>query len=240
MYLQGTKVKLTPFQKPKNAELLAPQRRFNYLHSINRGSVERGLGIVKCRSRWMLRGIQLRSIESYVAWFEASLIVHNLCIDFGEDPELLSPEPGDERFGGLVGDFDRLARESTTPGDKEFTAAVAKALEKRTEEAAKQARYGLLVERRRKTSAGGAAASAASAVRDDADDEPDVTGEQDEAPAASVVMADAPDGHVLRQTLFAGLGIRDTAVTANAGRKKARRMPSDASVLVATDLDGTT
>ena len=93
---------LTPFAKPKGEELSAAQRRFNYWHSLTRGIVERALGMCKARFRWQLRGVHLRSIDSYNLWFKASCILHNICIDAGEDPDVVDSEPSDAGFEVLA------------------------------------------------------------------------------------------------------------------------------------------
>lgn len=195
---QGNLHMLTPFTKPKNEELPAEHRRFNYLHSLTRGAVERALGLLKSRFRWMLRGIQLRSLESYVLWFKASAILHNMCIDAGEDPEVVEPDPRDAGFGGL----------STC---QEFSVAVRKALALRTQQALDQVNYGIGGKNRRRK---GVAVEAGAA--DAGEDVPDETGEDDSRPACDV-MLDTTDGKLLRNTVYNGLRIPEWIA-----RKKAR------------------
>ena len=190
---------LTPFTKPKNEELPATHRRFNYLHSLTRGAVERALGLLKSRFRWMLRGIQLRSLESYVLWFKASAILHNMCIDAGEEPDVVEPDPHDAGFGGL----------STC---QDFSIAVRKALSLRTQQALDQVNYGNGEKNRRRKGVS-AEAGAADAAGEDV---PDETGEEDSRPACDV-MLDTTDGKLLRNTVFNGLKIPEWMA-----RKKAR------------------
>jgi len=148
LLFQGDAQLLTSFTKPKNAELPPAERRYNYLHSLTRGVVERAFGILKARFRWMLRGIQLRSLESYNRWFMASCILHNMCLDAGCEADVVPPAGShadgfnDNDFGGLVATFSHLS-EAGPPGNREFSAAVARALDKRTAEALRQATYGL-------------------------------------------------------------------------------------------------
>jgi len=209
--LQGDARILTPYKKPPKRDLPRAQRRFNYLHSVQRGPAERALGVSKGRFRWQLRGIQLRSISSYVLWFESSCILHNMCLDAGAPPVFLDAEEGDARYTGLVGEFQREAEAHTSAGNKEFTAAISAALAQRTAVAREQAQYGLKKCGRRKAPAAVAA--------DDDDDEPDPTGEEDQpdpSSAAADVMIDTREGAILRETLFKGLHLQ------NFGTKKSK------------------
>lgn len=186
---------LTPFIKPKGADLTAKQRRYNYWHSLTRGIAERALGIDKGRFRWMLRGVHLRSIESYVLWFCVSCILHNMCIDAGEDPDIVDAEPSDVRYEGLA-------------GCSEFTEAVREALRQRTQVALEQAQYGTGQHRRRRVpgSAAMTVADQLSVAAGEDDEEPDPTGEDDTRPAAEV-MLDTSEGKMLRRIVFEGLGL---------------------------------
>lgn len=179
---------LTPFTKPKNAELPAAERRFNYLHSLTRGAVERALGLLKARFRWMLRGLHLRSLASYGLWFTVCCILHNMCIDAGEDPDVLDAEPNDAQFGGLAACSD-------------FSVAVRKALSLRTQEALDQSDYGNMDRHRRRKGTGAGAGDNAIDVG-----VPDKTGEDDTRPA-NEVMLDTQDGKLLRAVVFSGLHI---------------------------------
>ena len=50
----------------------------------------------------MLRGVQMRSVYIYAAWFKASRILRNTCIDATGAADVVDPEDGDDRFLGLV------------------------------------------------------------------------------------------------------------------------------------------
>jgi hypothetical protein len=191
---------LTGFTKPRNAELPPCERRFNYLHSITRGVVERAFGILKARFRWMLRGIHLRKIVDYAKWFKVSCILHNMCIDSGDSVVAVPPA---QRGDGVSDDsFEGLA------GNATFTAEVRAALSKRTEEAIKQSRYGTGANMSRKSAVAAGSSAAAGAVAPvDVGEEPEPTFEQDTR-AARDVMIDAPEGVVLRDVIFRGLGIK--------------------------------
>lgn len=189
---QGNLQMLTPFTKPKNEELPADHRRFNYLHSLTRGAVERALGILKARFRWMLRGIHLRSLDTYVLWFMVCVILHNMCIDAGEDPDVVDAEPQDAGYGGLAACAD-------------FTLEVRQALERRTQVALEQVSYGTVDGRRRRK---GVVATSGSGDAVEGEDVSDQTGE-DDTRAAKDVMLDTTDGKILRNTVFSGLRITE-------------------------------
>lgn len=182
---------LTPFIKPKNEEMPAAERRFNYFHSLTRGTVERALGLLKTRFRWMLRGIHLRSPETYGLWFLVSCILHNMCIDAGEDPDVIDAEADDSRYGGLATCTD-------------FTEAIREALRSRTQIALDQAVYGTGEHQRRRKGRSTGTDTAPS------EDVPDPTGEDDTRPA-NEVMLDTLDGATLRRVIFDGLHLTQWA-----------------------------
>ena len=229
---------LTPYKKPPKKELPPQKRRFNYLHSVTRGPVERGLGVDKGRFRWMLRGIQLRSVYSYVAWFEASCILHNMCIDTTGAADVIDAEDGDDRFHGLVSKFDSDAAAYSEPGDKAFTAAISAALAKRTELALQQASFGLKIPGKKGRRASGkdagatvsgasaSASAAAAALMLEDEDVPEDTCEQDDVDPslpASALMIDTSEGEILRDVVFSGLGIVPLALSNSASGQKRQR-----------------
>jgi hypothetical protein len=67
-----------PIKKPRNRELTEEERAFNYLVSQMRCVVEKVNGILKARWRWLLRGVQLKSLETYMRHFLVVCILHNL------------------------------------------------------------------------------------------------------------------------------------------------------------------
>jgi hypothetical protein len=216
-HFQGDVHMLTPFTKPKNADLHPTERRFNYLHSLTRGAVERALGLLKARFRWMLRGVQFRNAETYVLWFVVCCILHNMCIDAGVDPDVVDADVSDASYGGLAARSD-------------FVLAVRKALQRRTQEALEQAEYGTGSGRRRRKVPVGAAGAAAEADSNNDEDVPDATGEEDTPPPvegtqrASDVMLDTNEGKLLRRVVFEGLHIAEEMA-----RKKPRLEPGPLS-----------
>ena len=91
----------------------------------------------------MLRGVQLRSVYIYAAWFKASRILHNMCIDVTGAEDVVDPEDGDDRIRGQVSGCDREAAASNELDDKAFIAVISVTLAKRAEFALQKASLGL-------------------------------------------------------------------------------------------------
>ena len=72
---------LCPFKKPAHGSLTDAQEHFNFLHSLCRGIVEKGFGILKAKFRWMLRGVPMNEVETYADHFLACTILHNMVLE---------------------------------------------------------------------------------------------------------------------------------------------------------------
>lgn len=93
-----------PFKRKSGQLELPPlKRRFNYLHSLTRGVVEKVFGVLKARFRWMLKGVPMADPSHYVEAFIVACILHNMCIE-DQDSEVVAEDAGDEDFQGLAGD----------------------------------------------------------------------------------------------------------------------------------------
>lgn len=76
---RGTDKMLCPYKRNRCTPPLSDaQRRFNYIHSLLRGIIEKTFGILKARFRWMLKGVQFQEPAVYVKMFHFCAIVHNL------------------------------------------------------------------------------------------------------------------------------------------------------------------
>ena len=74
---------LCPFRRKKGQPLPQNQERFNYLHSLVRGIIEKVFGIIKAKWRWALKGVPM-SAEQYIKHFHAICILHNICVEHHE------------------------------------------------------------------------------------------------------------------------------------------------------------
>lgn len=95
---------LVPFRRPKNGDLSGKQTRFNYLHSLTRGVVEKAIGRLKAKFRWMLKGVELSDVKTYVRHFTACAILHNMCIGDVDEPVLVEDDAEDLERPGLSAD----------------------------------------------------------------------------------------------------------------------------------------
>ena len=77
---------LVPFKRTKYHNLTDAEHRFNYIHAIVRGIIEKTIGQLKARFRWMLKGTPFLEPSSYTEFFNASCILHNMMLQ-----EKLSP-----------------------------------------------------------------------------------------------------------------------------------------------------
>lgn len=114
----GSSRLLTPYKKPKNAELTPQQARFNYYHSLTRGVIEKTFGILKARNRWALKGVQYASIQAYADHFVVACILHNMVNEHYlrlshsqqmSEREQLLREINNERLQPYADDVDRDA-----------------------------------------------------------------------------------------------------------------------------------
>ncbi|EPZ33860.1 Harbinger transposase-derived nuclease domain-containing protein [Rozella allomycis CSF55] len=72
---------LTPFDQD---HATPEQKNYNYIHSATRNVIERALGDLKSRWRFLRRPSDLKSIECNVSIVQACFVLHNLCIKFGD------------------------------------------------------------------------------------------------------------------------------------------------------------
>jgi hypothetical protein len=74
---------LCPFRRKKGQSLPKNEERFNYLHSLVRGIIEKVFGIIKAKWRWALKGVPM-SAEAYIKHFHVACILHNICLEHHE------------------------------------------------------------------------------------------------------------------------------------------------------------
>ena len=101
---QGDQHVLVPFKRRPLQDLTEQQHRFNFIHSILRGVVEKTIGQLKARFRWMLKGTPFQKIEKYADCFAASCILHNMMLDERlkkgnrhDDPDLFEVTEDDDQ-----------------------------------------------------------------------------------------------------------------------------------------------
>ena len=76
---RGTAKMLGPYKRGRgDPELSPPKRRFNYVHALLRGIIEKTFGVIKAKFRWMLKGVQFEEPSQYPRMFTFCAIVHNM------------------------------------------------------------------------------------------------------------------------------------------------------------------
>lgn len=87
---------MTPFRS--TTEMTPAMRRYQTAHSLTRGVVEKAFGILKMRFRGLHSGLRVASVIKANRIIMAACILHNMCIQEGDDIRDLLQDFEDEHF----------------------------------------------------------------------------------------------------------------------------------------------
>jgi DDE superfamily endonuclease len=237
---RGSSWMLCPFKRVRNGgDLTDAQSRFNYVHALLRGIIEKAFGILKARFRWMLKGTQYTEPATYVRHFYCAAILHNMMLDekLSMSAVELAAQPGNFDVEGEDDARESNVLEQYKAWHRNKPAEMAKLQEYYDAEMNKQ-RELQLAEAARPMHARpsrGRSRGAGAASDDDGHDIPDDAADSADSP---VQIKDTSSGAALRKKVFTEMGLDAYQPTAAQKAADAARRAKRASRQAQVDATG--
>jgi len=209
---------LGPFKRTRGGPMLTePQSKFNYIHSILRGIVEKAFGILKARFRWMLKGAQYTQPATYVKHFFCAAIVHNMMLDeklaMSVNEAAAQPSDFDVQIDSDDEDVILEQYKRHNPAMADAVEAFFKEEMSKLRAVEAESRRAARVARRGAAGASGARAGGSSSSSDSSDGD-DIPDDAADTLDAEVEIKDKKAGIDLRNAMFNEMGMQDYKASA--------------------------